>query len=86
MTKDGSLTLDPVGSLDFSADVHNGKTMCLAGDELSVRPALYTADGLLIERAYRGQYESNPFGGGCHGTIRLLDGERVLDTAHTGFA
>jgi hypothetical protein len=86
LTKNGSLTLEPVGALDFSVDVQDGKTTCRPGDQLSVRPGLYTADGLLIERAYRGRFESNPFGGGCHGTIRLRDGERVLDTVASGFA
>jgi len=86
LAKDGSLTLEPVGKLDFSADVQNGKNECRAGDSLSVRPALYTADGLLIERAYRGRFASTPYSGGCHGTIRLLCGGRVLDEASTGFA
>lgn len=86
LAKNGSLSLEPVGALDFSANVHNGKTDCRAGDSLEVKPALYTGDGLLIERAYRGRFDSNPFGGGLHGTIRLLLGERVLDEASTGFA
>jgi len=87
LSKDGSLTLEPVGTLDFSADVQEGKSEYRPGDELTVRPALYTAEGLLIERAYRGRFESNSvLGGGCHGTIRLRDGKRVLATTQSGFA
>jgi hypothetical protein len=86
LTKDNRLTLDPVGALDFAAEVGGGQAECRAGDTLSVRPALYTGDGLLIERAYRGQYAANPFGGGCGGTVQLLAGDRALDSAHSGFA
>jgi hypothetical protein len=86
LSKNGSLTLTPIGVLDFSVDVQNGKSMCRPGEELSVRPALYTADGLLIERAYRGHFQSNSFASGCHGMIRLLEGERMLEEAQSGFA
>jgi hypothetical protein len=88
LAKDGSLTLDPVGTPDFSAAVNDSKARCRAGDTLQVKPALYTADGLLIERAYRGAFEVSPvFGsGGCHGKVRLLAEGRLLDSAITGFA
>lgn len=86
LANNGSLTLEPLGKLDFSAEVHDGKTVCRPGDELSVKPRLYTAEGLLIERAYRGSFATNSFGGGCHGTIRLLEGDRLLDSASSGFA
>jgi hypothetical protein len=86
LKQDGQLTLDPIGALDFTAEVGDGKAQCRAGETLSVKPALYTGDGLLIERAYRGHFAANPFGGGCGGDIRLLAADRSLDSAHCGFA
>jgi hypothetical protein len=88
LARDKSLALDPVGTLDFSAGVPDGKTSCRAGDAVQIKPVLYTGDGLLIERAYRGSFETSPFGsnGGCHGKISLLGGGRLLDSATTGFA
>ena len=57
------------------------------GAKLFVRPALYTADGLLIERAYRGAFQSMPENSGCNGKIALAgDGGKALDSATTGFA
>lgn len=85
LAKDAELTLDPVGSLEFVAAVNDGKTTCRAGEPVDVRPALYTGDGLLIERAYRGAFVSGSFGGG--GKIKLLGrDERLLDSATSGFA
>lgn len=87
LTKDGALAVDPVGALDFSASLGEGGDTARAGDTLFVRPALYTRDGLLIEKAYRGAFQASPFDAGCHGVILLLgDGGRELDRATTGFA
>jgi len=87
LAKDAELTLDPIGTLEFVAAVNDGKTTCRAGESVDVRPALYTGDGLLIERAYRGVFVSGSFGGGCGGLIKLLGpGERPLDSATSGFA
>jgi hypothetical protein len=86
LDKDGSLTVDPIGGLDFSANVNEGQAECRAGASVFVRPALYTGDGLLIERAYRGRFESTAYGG-CSGRIALLGpGKQALDSATTGFA
>jgi hypothetical protein len=86
LAKDATLNLEPVGKLDFTLTAGDGNS-CAPGDSLSVRPALYTGDGLLIERAYRGPFQSNPFDSGCHGRIILLDTQgKSLDAAQTGFA
>jgi hypothetical protein len=83
----GSLALDPVGSLVFSAAVGDGEGVARAGESVSVRPALHTGDGLLIERAYRGSFQSNAYDSGCAGVISLIgDGGQVLETARSGFA
>jgi hypothetical protein len=86
--KDAEVALDPIGSLDFTVEMGEGQTTCKAGETLTVRPALYTGDGLLIERAYRGAYTSSPFGGGgCSGEIALHGAdEAILDSASSGFA
>jgi len=82
----GSLALDPVGTLDFTADVA-GEGVAQAGESVSVRPALHTGDGLQIERAYRGSFQSNAYDSGCAGVISLIgDGGQVLDTGRSGFA
>jgi hypothetical protein len=86
--KDADVALDPIGSLDFAVEMGEGQSTCKAGESLRVQPALYTGDGLLIERAYRGAYTSSPFGGGgCSGEIALHGAdEALLDSASSGFA
>jgi hypothetical protein len=87
LKKDAELALDPIGTLDFAAELNDGKPSCRAGSRIDVRPALYTGDGLLIERAYRGVFVSGSFGGGCSGHIKLISpDERKLDSAVSGFA
>jgi hypothetical protein len=82
-----TLVLDPIGRLDFTAAIGDGKHEGRAGELLSVSPALYTGDGLLIERVYRGKFVSVPSDSGCAGQVALAgqDG-RILDSARTGFA
>jgi hypothetical protein len=83
----GSLALDPIGSLDFSAAVGDGERVAQADESVSVRPALHTGDGLLIERAYRGSFRSSAYDSGCAGVISLIgDGGQILDTGRSGFA
>jgi hypothetical protein len=81
--KGRSVEHDAVGKLDFAVQSENA---CKAGEELSVRPALYTGDGLLIERAHRGA-EFDRFGNTCAGKLTLADGDgKSLAEAHSGFA
>jgi hypothetical protein len=87
LKKDAAVAIDPLGTLEFSCALTDGKEECRAGDSVSVRPALYTGDGLLIERAYRGPFQNNPFDSGCGGRITLQGkGGAVLDSAVSGFA
>jgi hypothetical protein len=82
-----TLALDPIGALDFRAAVGEDGSNARAGEFLLVRLALYTGDGLLIERAYRGSFQGGPFDSGCFGRIALVGEEdRVLDSTRTGFA
>jgi hypothetical protein len=84
LDREGTLTLDPIGKPEFTATVEDGKAVCQPGQTLSVRPALYTQDGLLIERAYRVAFTEHA--SGCAGVIGLHAGKRQLDGASSGFA
>jgi hypothetical protein len=83
VAKDATVSLDPIGKLDFTVETE--KT-CKAGTRMQVRPALYTGDGLLIERAYRGVDDrSDPYS--CSGKVTLMDSTgNTLESARSGFA
>jgi hypothetical protein len=87
LDKGGTVTIDPIGHLDFTAAIGEGKRACRAGQLLFVSPGLYTGDGLSIERAYRGSFQSNGYDTGCAGRIGLV-GQKggTLDSARTGFS
>jgi hypothetical protein len=76
VTKGGTVTIDPIGKLDFGIEVKRN------GDNATVDTRLYTGEGLLIEKAYRGSFD----GFGCHAVIVLNDGDRYVDRATSGFA
>jgi hypothetical protein len=83
--RDGLVTLDPLGQLELVA--HTGGPIAAApGARLTVRPALYTQDGLLINSSGRGRPNFVAADGG-HASVSLLaaDGSRV-DAASSGFA
>jgi hypothetical protein len=83
VAKNATVSLDPIGKLDFIVETE--KT-CKAGTNMQVRPALYTGDGLLIERAYRGMdNRSDPYS--CSGKVTLTDSAgTTLESARSGFA
>ncbi len=86
LAKDATVAIDPVGKLDFTATAGEGGK-CKPGETLTVRPLLYTGEGLLIERAYRGAFASGPFDEGCHARVSLAgaDGKALASTT-SGFA
>src|SRR5262249_34151442 len=86
LSRGGTVSVDAVGKLDFTASAGEGGK-CKPGESLTVRPALYTGDGLLIERAYRGEFAADSYeqGRAGHGPVRGK-GERQLDAASSGFA
>src|SRR5262249_40323027 len=83
VAKNATVSLDPIGRLDFAIETEKSSK---AGENLNVRPALYTGDGLLIERAYRGVDDrSDPFS--CSGKGTLLDSaSNPLASTPSGFA
>jgi hypothetical protein len=83
LAKGATLEVEPVGRLDFSVESAGA---CKAGETLSAQMRLYTGDGLLIERAYRGEFSGGPFNQGCHGGVALMKGGKSLASASSGFA
>lgn len=81
--KDATIAIDPIGKLDFAVEAADE---CKAGDALTVAPRLYTGEGLLIERVYRGAFSTTIHGGGCHAGVALTDGETTLSRTTSGFA
>lgn len=87
VSKDETTTIDPVGELSFVIDLPDGTKAAQRGGRLSVRPRLFTQDGLLINS---GSCE-NPFASGTDSSnsarvaLRTRD-EFVLSTGHSGFA
>jgi len=81
--KDEELLLDPLGKLRFELETSDE---CQAGQDLGVRPRLYTQDGLLISSCSFGQ--SDPSKDEKHNcaTVKLQAGGQVVSTAQSGFA
>jgi hypothetical protein len=85
--KDAAVTIDPIGTPSFELRRFDPNAVARSGEDVSVRPALYTSDGLLIIVAYRGRPISPATQELLGARIGLMkaDGER-LATAHSGFS
>ncbi len=85
LTKNETLTLDPVGKLSFVAATGD---RCVAGKMLAIQPQLRTGDNLLITTVYLGSdYPLSPFSNGPGARIRVADqGGKVLGVLSSGFA
>ena len=85
--RDGAeLVLDPIGDLRFTVELPEGAARAGPGEDLSIDPRLYTADGLLINSC-----ETGPQGSAVQSsdgaTIRLVDSRgRALAESRSGFA
>lgn len=81
----GEIALDPLGELRFELECRPEGPLA-PGDSLTLRPELFTLDGLLINTAYRG-LEAPTFTFGSLGAELELVDERggVLATARSGF-
>jgi hypothetical protein len=81
--RDGSITIDPIGKLDFRTGVKNG-VLAEPGKDLSFQPELYTGDGLLVVFCVRGR----PGGAdreSCFAETVLQAGKERTDAARSGF-
>jgi hypothetical protein len=83
----GTVTIDPIGELEFTADLDADPTSIASGDDLIVRPRLYTAGGLSIITCYRGNPATlaTEDGPGAHVSLSDHSG-RLLASARSGFA
>jgi hypothetical protein len=85
--KDQTTVIDPIVPLEFSLVVADDAKVARPDAPFTVRPALYTGDGLLIEQAYRGVLSRAVYDAGCSARILLVDtAGKTLDTASSGFA
>jgi hypothetical protein len=85
--KDAVVTIDPIGSPRFEVELRDPVATAKPGEEVSLRPALYTGDGLLIVTAYRGNPVSPAMQQILSATVKLCDPTgQCLATAHSGFA
>jgi hypothetical protein len=84
--KDGTIAIDPVGALKLETGAE-GLGPQRPGNDLTVQPALYNGDGLLIVTCYRGSPASpaSESGQGARIALATTDG-RTLAAAHSGFA
>jgi len=84
--KGGRVAVDPVGALELTTGLE-GAGARGPGDDLTVRPRLFTADGLLIVTCYRGTPTTPGGDSGPGAGIALNDRDgRPLATAGSGFA
>jgi hypothetical protein len=81
--RDGSVTIDPIGKLNFRNGVKEGVT-AEPGKDLAFQPELYTGDGLLIVFCVRGAPGAEDREG-CHAETVLLAGTERADAARSGF-
>lgn len=82
--KDSTITLDPIGSLDFALE---WKRSSATANMITVNPRLYTQDGLLINSSQHGAnldgYASRQ--SNC-ALIRLASKTRTIGSTRSGFA
>ena len=55
VAKNSAVEIDPIGKPRFELRRFDANALARPGDDISVRPALYTGEGLLIVVAYRGK-------------------------------
>ena len=84
LERDAELDIAPLEEFDFRTGCQAKKT-CRPGEQISVQPQLYTADGLLINTCYRGQHDTGRGGGGAQISLQNAAGVK-LSSALSGFA
>ncbi len=85
--KDTAVTIDPIGTPRLELALRDPVAVPKPGDDIAVRPALYTGDGLLIVTAYRGNPSAPALQEFLAAVVTLLDSSgKSLATAHSGFS
>ena len=83
LERDAELDIAPLEKFDFRTGCT--KNACRPGEQLSVQPQLFTADGLTINTCYRGQHDTGRDGGGAQISLQNAEGLK-LSSALSGFA
>jgi hypothetical protein len=82
---DKTVVLDPLGTVELTADLGDTSGGCLPGEELTVQPRLSTGDGLVIASMFRGGSSQEPRAR-FEGSLVLVDSTgAMLDRASIGF-
>ena len=85
--KDAAVTIDPVGKPIFELRRDEATSLARPGDDVRLRPALYTDDGLLIVVAYCGAPASPATQELLGAQLNLTKGDgQSIATAHSGFS
>jgi hypothetical protein len=86
VARGAAVSIDPLGAVELATGL-DGSGPRKPGEDLDVRPRLYTGDGLLIVTCYRGTPTAPGGDDGPTAGIALSDGGgRTLATARSGFA
>jgi hypothetical protein len=87
VAKDAAVTIDPVGKPRFELVRFDNNATGRPGEDVVVRPALYTGDGLLIIVGYCGKPVSPATQEVLAAQVNLLNHDgRTMATAHSGFS
>jgi hypothetical protein len=85
--KDAAVTVDPVGKPSFELRRFDTNATGKPGEDVVVRPALYTGDGLLIIVGYCGKPVSPATQEVLAAQVNLLNHDgQTMATAHSGFS
>jgi hypothetical protein len=85
--KDAAVAIDPIGKPNFELKRFDSNATARPGDDVVVRPALYTGDGLLIVVGYCGKPVSPATQELLGARVSLLKNDgQTLATAHSGFS
>jgi hypothetical protein len=85
--KNAVVTIDPIGALRFEIELRDAIARGKPGEDVTLQPALYTGDGLLIVVAYRGNPVSPATQETLGAQITLAGAaSKPLATAHSGFS
>jgi hypothetical protein len=87
VAKDATRNIDPVGKLELRTGRADKAPAARPGEALSIRPELFTGDGLLINTVYLGRSSDSAGYGGCSASVELrARDETILDHHDSGFA
>jgi hypothetical protein len=85
--KDEALELDPLGTLDYYAELYEPLAERKRGERVTIVPHLYTGDGLIINAVYRGEKTTPGGDDGTQSRVVLRSGSgEVIERTSSGFS